>query len=214
METDEASVGESGKHHTRAGYPNSTMDSSEGAYMSKDLSLGRKILYAYAAGHVRRWHAFQHTFPFKQENVAEHSHGVATIISLLHPDPSAKLLMAALHHDIPELKIGDTPRYTKVRNPEIDILLSRVEDKIIQDWKLYSEHDLDEEETQWLKSADLFSAWLFLLHCILSGNQMVQGDMNKATHTVRDWYKQGILPEPVINAMEQIRAVYSWVKIW
>ena len=72
---------------------------------------------AYRAGKVNRIH----TEPgIHQENLAEHSHGVAMCLILLHPNPHGNLLKAALLHDLGEFKTGDIPSPAKKASVEIE----------------------------------------------------------------------------------------------
>ena len=62
------------------------------------------------SGCVRRYHTLGDTI---SQTVGEHAWGVATLISLLHPDPSARLLKAALLHDGPGMPAGAAPSKVK-----------------------------------------------------------------------------------------------------
>ena len=180
--------------------------------MAKDPSPGRRVWFAYMAGQVRRWHNNPHII--RQQDVIQHSGGMATWISLLHPDPSVKLLKAALHHDLPELVTGDMPGWAKRNNPELETLLQRLEDKVNDKFLLVTEADLTEEEIRWLRSCDLFDAWLFALQNVVASNHFFQGTLNKCTRSIRDGFKAGELPVEISIAADQILAMYSWVKTW
>jgi hypothetical protein len=180
--------------------------------MSASVATGRRILFAFLAGMVKRWHT--HSYTIRPQDVAQHSFGVATCISLLHPDPSARLLKAALHHDLPELKFGDMPRWAKRETPEITAMLARGEDALMDKYEFVNAITLDNEEKQWLDGADLFDAWMFLMQNQIAQNHMMDGDFIKATRELRRWFSIGRLPQPIIEAHLQICAMYPWVKIY
>jgi 5'-deoxynucleotidase len=88
------------------------------------------------ASHIKRWHIVETT---KQQSVAEHSFNVWLICeemsAILKFDPSTRLIVAeyALHHDLPEVFIGDLPTSMKniYRNSrsEIDELTESLDPK-------------------------------------------------------------------------------------
>src|SRR6185312_90882 len=98
------------------------------------MNEGVRVWGLYAAGQVSRWHTKGHTC--RPQDVAQHSHGVALLISILHPNPSAKLLIAALHHDLPEVATGDTPRYVKAGNPQLKMILDQEEVRMALHYQL------------------------------------------------------------------------------
>lgn len=114
----------------------------------------------YMCGKIKRWHTH---FGLKQ-TVADHSWGVATIISLMHPNPSANLLKAALLHDAGEFFTGDVPSPAKQANPELKILLDKIERDAMTKMQI-PVFSLTEEEQLWLKFADIYEAYCFLTHC-------------------------------------------------
>lgn len=115
------------------------------------------LRYLYSAGGTRRYH----NRPKLNQNVAEHSFGVALIISTLHPNPSANLLTAAIRHDLSEKKFGDFLRPAKEEFPqlkELDILLNV---KFWDDLPSISQPLLSEAEELWLEYADIYECLLF-----------------------------------------------------
>ena len=91
------------------------------------LPLARK--YRLAGG-VKRWHV-QPTL--RQQTVAEHSFGVMMLLrqvvdgNVFSDESILNMLLAAMHHDLPELMTGDIPADVKRRHPELDALLNRIE---------------------------------------------------------------------------------------
>lgn len=180
--------------------------------MSAGPGPGRRVVFAYAAGHVRRWHAFGHII--RQQNVLEHSGGVVLWITLLHPDPSANLLKAAAVHDLGEIVTGDMPGNMKRKYEELGTLLNKVEGEVLLKYGLNNELSLNPEEKHWIDSADVFDAWMFLLHNLLADNHMAQGDFNKAFKTMEQWNKEGKCPDEIIIACRQVRTFYPWIKLY
>jgi hypothetical protein len=176
--------------------------------MSAEPSPGRRVWRAFHAGQVKRWHT--HGYLIRTQDIAQHSNGVVQVIVLLHPDPSARLLKAAVMHDFGELKTGDMPRWAKKEVPTIELALEKLEQG--QRQKYGVDYPLGEEEQRWLAGADLMDAWLFLLQNILCGNEMVRGNFNGATQAVR--HSRSNMPEPIRQAMEQILSMHPWVRVW
>ena len=113
-------------------------------------------------GHmVARYHA-NPRFAHLGQTTAAHSHGVASIIALLHPQASAALLKAALFHDLGERITGDIPHPAKAAHPAFARALSDLERRAMID--LIGSDPLaclDAVDHQWLKLADRLEAILF-----------------------------------------------------
>ena len=78
--------------------------------MNIDQSKVLAILKVLEGGEVKRYH----TMPtIGEQTVANHSWGVAVILSWLKPDISPKALLKALTHDVAEKQTGDMPAPTK-----------------------------------------------------------------------------------------------------
>lgn len=123
--------------------------------MSKNL-----LEYLYSSGGTRRYH----NRPKLDQNVKEHSWGVALTIITLHPKPSPNLLKAAILHDCSETKFGDFLSPAKVAFPELrelDKKLNAVfwEDITARTGMVYPH--LTEEEQLWLDFADMYECYLF-----------------------------------------------------
>lgn len=114
----------------------------------------------YDSGGTRRYH----NRPKLEQNVKEHSWGVAVIITALHPNPSSELLQAAILHDAPEKVYGDILGPMKYTFPEAKALDEKCSDLF---WKNISEkYDfywpyLTEEDKDWLDFADVYERCLF-----------------------------------------------------
>jgi 5'-deoxynucleotidase YfbR-like HD superfamily hydrolase len=125
--------------------------------MTDKFDLAKKLL---VSGDVRRWHTIRDL----HQTTAEHSWGVAVIISLCHPNPSADLLRAALLHDCHEKMFGDIPSPIKDRWPEIKAAEEHAEVLFFHDLGLVSPYDhLSASDLAWLDWADKIEAYYFLL---------------------------------------------------
>lgn len=118
-----------------------------------------KLLTAFRAGFVRRWHCnpeLSHT----GDRIDGHSGRVARIILMLHPDPSVRLLKAALIHDDGESVIGDVKAPSKDANPEMALWLSEAE-TVARESIWGGDDALTDSENEWLKFADRMDAYMW-----------------------------------------------------
>lgn len=109
----------------------------------------------YASGKVRRWHIH----PSLSQTQADHSWGVAMVIMMLHPCPSADLLKEALMHDMHEIVTGDVPSHCK------DDGYRSIEEchrNHFRERNGMPVVNLTEDDVAWLKLADVLEAQLFL----------------------------------------------------
>lgn len=118
-----------------------------------------KIQQLVESGQVLRYHV--EPIPNRQTN-AQHSWGVAAIITMIHDDPSANLLKAAIFHDAGERVAGDMPAPFKWANPDIKGRLDDFEDSILLEYGVYKYvAALTEAEHKLLKLADYLEAASF-----------------------------------------------------
>lgn len=133
----------------------------------------------YLSGKVRRWH----TCVGLDQTNADHSHGVAFVIAMLHPNPSANLLKAALFHDLGELGSGDMPSPAK----RDKILAERI--KVLQQETLRQlripEINLTEEEQDWLSFADAYETYMFI-HYAASGPSISHIEQDMVENKMRE----------------------------
>lgn len=114
----------------------------------------------WESGQVVRYHT-NPTVARIGQTTADHSWGVATIIVMLHPDPSRELILAALFHDSGERWAGDLPAPFKRRRPDFAKLHSQIEAELANE-KGVPQVDLTEVEMKWLSLADRLEAFLFM----------------------------------------------------
>lgn len=126
-----------------------------------------KVRAVREGGNVERAHTTPHHGSY---SVAEHSWGVATLLSILHPNPSKELILAGLWHDVHERWTGDTPAPIKwclgnVTRDEIKRLENSIESS------LGINFDLSAEDLKWLKACDMLEFWLWSMDQRALGNQ-------------------------------------------
>ncbi len=124
----------------------------------------------FAAGaDVLRYHTVR---TLQQETVGHHSHQVALLCTLIDPNASRELLMAALLHDLAEQVTGDIPSPAK-RQFGISDQVSAMEAKIMRsvgiDFPM-----LTLEEARILKLADLAQGAMFCARDLALGNSRMR----------------------------------------
>lgn len=129
-----------------------------------------KIAAVFSAGRVGRYHIHHCNM---EQNVADHSFGVAAIVAILWPYASAGLLKAAIFHDVAEIQTGDTPGPVKRRHPALKAALEEAEHTAFVEMGIIEHHEssLSPEEKKKLKAADYIEAMLYCMHEDLSGNR-------------------------------------------
>lgn len=144
-----------------------------------------KVLLMRDAGVVKRSHTCR---TLMDRNVAEHSHGVAMLVLLLHMEagmvPSAQLLAAALTHDLSELATGDVPAPVKRNNEDVRQALHRISVA----WE--EEHGirfyLTDQEADLLLWCDRMDFALFALEEVTMGNRYFLEYLQRITGWLRE----------------------------
>lgn len=151
-----------------------------------------RLLAVREAGAVTRCHTTPH---LGVHDVAQHSWGVAAIVAILHPNPSAELLKACLFHDVAERWTGDVPypmkRYAGDHDPAIE---EAIHDKLKLPWQLSSP-----EDRLWLKAADLLDFYLWCVDQNRLGNRNV-GYARRNTYLALT--RGESVPKPIREAAE------------
>lgn len=116
---------------------------------------------------VRRFH----TWPtIGKQTVGHHSCGVALIVVMCHPAPSATLLEYCLTHDLNEGVLGDLPATTKWRSPVLQAEWDKLEHQAAQAMGLSAEM-LTEQESYCFHVADALEGLLWCREQELFGNK-------------------------------------------
>ena len=119
------------------------------------MDIFKQLLCIRRGGEVRRFHTHRR---IKEENVAEHSFGVAWILWLITEGQcSAALLMEALVHDLAEQETGDIPAPFKHRIGFRDLICD-FEENILRAYGLPVSAPISEIEKWTLKLADSLDA--------------------------------------------------------
>lgn len=126
----------------------------------------------------------------RRETIGHHSHGVATLIHILHPGCRKELLVAALLHDLAEGEWGDIPGHTKRRlGIRDDVAQLEATEASVNYLEMPA---LSEEEDAMLKFADSAHGALYCLEELSRGNTTIHG----AFDNFLDWLDKMTLPEP------------------
>lgn len=110
----------------------------------------------WIAHRTQRYHA-NARLAQRGQTLADHCHGVATLVDFLHPRASKTLILAALWHDVGEGFVGDIPWPAKQAYP----LMAKHHAEVEKEAALRAapRFDLTERERKWLKLADRLE-WL------------------------------------------------------
>lgn len=153
------------------------------------------------SGETERLHTVPHHGSY---STGHHSWGVAMIITMLHPNPSANLLKAALMHDCGEKFVGDNPssmkwmgengvearRYYKLVEADVNHVLGVFDYVGV----------IDNEEQMWLHGADMLEFLLWCRRQLNMGNQNVVHVCRNSFNAIEEGYNHGAIPEPVYDA--------------
>ncbi|MEM8822058.1 MAG: YfbR-like 5'-deoxynucleotidase [Pseudomonadota bacterium] len=126
------------------------------------LSVAHRVRDAFRAGFVRRWHA-NPDLADTIDPVHGHAGRVARLVALLHPNPSAQVLIAALAHDDGEIVVGDLSAPFKRENPDIAIAADAMEARHpARIWGADPLANLEPFDRDLLKLCDRLDAYLWV----------------------------------------------------
>ena len=148
-----------------------------------------KLLKVWREGaEVERAHTVPH---FDRYSVGHHSHGVATIILALHPQPTLDLIKAALLHDLHEVHTGDIPAFAKGDE------FYRLEEEV--QMEIHTQDHLTGEDEAWLRAADRLELVMWCMEQMNIGNKNVA----RINSNLRKWFKDNepYVPDPILFAL-------------
>ncbi len=159
-----------------------------------------KIRAIREGGGTKRTHTTPHHGSY---SVAEHSWNVASLIAILHPNPSTDLILAGMWHDVHERWTGDMPSPIKwclgnVTRDELRGLEFAIESS------LGINFDLSTEDLKWLKACDMLEFWLWCLDQEALGNRNAEEGKKNAAH----WFNNHSVDVPVI--VQDFTYNYNW----
>lgn len=125
------------------------------------------------AGAVKRYHTVR---TLRLQTVAEHTFGVMQLIDHIYPDARKEVLIAAMHHDLPEFVTGDIPAPVKRQLPRLAVLLEEAERGTAP---LYRDMDLTAFEEAVVKWCDLMELVLWCLEEVQLGNTYAMAPCQK-----------------------------------
>lgn len=145
------------------------------------------VLKHREAAAVQRCHTIPHVGSY---SVGQHCHDALSLLFILHPKPSPKLIRALHFHDVAERWVGDMPTLAK----RIDVLgkaLDIVETKVLAE--LGHTYGLSKDEQRWLHAIDAVEFMLWCMDQLAMGNRHVEPNFNQ----VKDSLTKMELPEQV-----------------
>ncbi len=159
-----------------------------------------KIRAIREGGKTERTHTTPHHGSY---SVAEHSWGVATLLAILHPNPSRDLILAGLWHDVHERWTGDIPAPIKwclgnVARDELKRLSSSI------DSSLEINFYLSVKDLEWLKACDMLEFWLWSIDQNALGNLNADEGHTNAEH----WFSTH--KDEVPDIVQDFMTHYQW----
>jgi hypothetical protein len=173
-----------------------------------NITQAERLMYAYRASHVKRWHC--QGYMIRDEDNGKHQHLVATILLICHPDPSRDLLAAALTHDAGELRSGDMSRYAKQRDPELGERLESIESEARGKYGLHYELALNSDELMWLHAADAMAAWFVIYDNIVAGNSRCGSLLTRLMDDLSQKKSRGEFPISLWQLMMEMQHFDMW----
>jgi 5'-deoxynucleotidase YfbR-like HD superfamily hydrolase len=116
------------------------------------------------AADVRRYHTRR---VLREQTLGQHSFNVMMLIQHLDPWCRKELLLAAMHHDLPEYFTGDVPAPIKRMQPALAIALEQAEADLAP---LFKDFNLSVYESRLLKFCDTLELVFWCLEEVDLGN--------------------------------------------
>lgn len=126
----------------------------------------------------------------RQQTVGQHTFNMLMLVQLIEPAARKEVLVAVMHHDLPEHFTGDMPAPIKRASPALKVLMDELETDLAP---LYKEFDLLPGEWALIKWVDLFELTMFGLEELKMGNRFAEGVVKNGI----DWLSDSIPPSAV-----------------
>jgi hypothetical protein len=136
-----------------------------------------EVIFLRDAAAVKRFHTKR---TIREDTLARHSFGVMQIIQCVFPECRKELLLAAMHHDLPEYITGDIPAPAKRNSPQLAVILEEMEKGTTP---LYQDFGLTPAEEFVLGWADRMELALWCIEEVTMGNRYCIAPI----HNVMKW---------------------------
>lgn len=161
----------------------------------------RKVAFTRQGSYVRRFHTKQ---VVGEQNLGHHLFGVASLLVILHPNPSAVLLKAVLWHDMAEQVIGDVPSPILRAEPEYGTVYDKIEAEVLLKRLGVNLDHLSAEERGWLWALDKLECLLFSREQVALGNRHFLATCN----ILYEWFeKSDNIPHAVRLLVDNLRTL-------
>jgi HD containing hydrolase-like enzyme len=150
------------------------------------------------AGAVKRYHTVRTA---RIQTVAEHTFGVMQLIQQIYPDARKEVLLAAMHHDLPEYVTGDVPAPIKRQLPRLAILLEEAERGTAP---LHQDFNLTAFEEAVVKWCDLMELVFWCLEEVQMGNTYAMHPCIKGLSWLWDAYDGLVAQNPLTNTARKL----------
>lgn len=174
----------------------------------------QRARYAREAGYVRRVHTMPVVGP--EYNDAVHSYNAVSLLLVLHPGPSVRLIRRLLWHDAGERIAGDIPHPAKKQKPEMAASYEDLERRALEKYGLLSSGLTDEEEV-WEHAMDMLEFWMWCRDQTALGNGLVWEAHENIVQVLNRLRAADKLPRRVCDFIEELESTpvtareRSWV---
>lgn len=160
-----------------------------------------RLLLIRQGGAVERSYTTPHHGSY---SVAAHSWGVAQIILALHPEPSLRLVRAALNHDVTERWLGDLPSQLLDASPTLRAMIEDAHlEAATRIWGSEGEK-LSPIESLWLRSADSIELLLWAFDQVELGNSGAEKMIERLRTRFRQLAREKALPDSIVSALADL----------
>lgn len=161
-------------------------------------SVANKIKFAREGAGVERVHSTRGLRPYP---VGTHSFNMVNMLLIIWPEAPRKLIIACLHHDIPERLTGDMPSFAKrfgVQNTEVQ---EQIEHHVLETcFGVDYERDLKASLKDWLYAMDVLEFYCWVRDELSLGNYSLSGKKQDVERYIESAEFHAICPLPVMDA--------------